>query len=173
MPTSAKKERNNNYCQPQQLPWAWHLLKPAHSPWNLFTNWACYSHFMLVTPFSSSMAAWYSLQIPGSSALSAQIQPLSCHWVATELPNDLVAQLARTWEGICQVKGSRIVVFFPSFLCLYFMFFFVFISHISFSITLTSLRSDWSMLITEPAPHAERSSHLTLFCPIPWDHFSG
>ena len=66
---------------------------------------------------------------------------------ATELLSDSVAQLVRAWQAICQVAGSS-----PSLShCLSPPpppFFLVFISHISFSLSVTWVRSDcqvWSM----------------------------
>ena len=69
----------------------------------------------------------------------------ACIWqLTTELPNDLVAKLVRTCEAICQVAGLS-----PSL-----SHSFSSISHLSFSMTLTMLRSDcqvWSMFTTKLA----------------------
>ena len=63
--------------------------------------------------------------------------------VATELPSDLVAQLVRAWQAICQVAGLS-----PSQShCLLSSLYFLVLFHAF--LTLTRLRSDsqvWSML---------------------------
>ena len=104
-------------------------------------NWT--SRFVFVAPSPSNMPAWYPLWlVPWQLGLYSNS--------ATELPNDSVAQLVRAWQAIYQVMGLFHFSLFLSFL--YFS---------PFS-TLTRLRSDcqvWSMLITEPAPHASCSPH--------------
>ena len=101
------------------------------------------------------MPAWYLHQVdPWQLSLKYSNS-------ATELPNDSVAQMARVWQAICQVVGLSPFLshchFSPSFCH-------IFISHLSFSMTLTRLRSDcqiWSMFITGPAPRTLRSLHPT------------
>ena len=63
-----------------------------------------------------------------------------------------VAQLARAWQAICQVTGSS-----PSLSHISPSFFLVFISHLSFSMTLIRLRSDCQVWSTEPASHTSHS----------------
>ena len=84
-------------------------------------------------PPPSNMPAWYPLQLdPWQLSLKYSNS-------ATELSSDLVAQLARAWQAICQVAGSsaslNYCIFSPSI-------FLIITSHLSFSMTLTRLKSD-------------------------------
>ena len=64
--------------------------------------------------------------IPGSSALSIWIQPLSCH------ADDSVSQLVRGWQAICHVTGSS-----PSLSQCHFLFLLSFSLFLSFSLPFT------------------------------------
>ena len=73
----------------------------------------------------ANMPAWDPLQLDPYLKYSNS---------ATELPGDSVAQLVRAWQAICQVAGLS-----PSLSHCH-CFLFRFISHLSFSMTLTSVK---------------------------------
>ena len=80
----------------------------------------------------SSMPACYSLRLDP--------------WQLSLKYSNLAAQLARAWQAICQVAGSKIL---PESLSFFLSFFLISISHLSFSMTLTRSRSDcqvWNKL---------------------------
>ena len=104
-----------------------------HMHWNsdmFFISHLSFSHSPHRTCQLGICFGW----IPGSSALSIYSNS------TTELLGDLVAQLVRAWQAICQVVGLSLspesLSFFPLFLSR--------LSHLSFSLTLRSDCQVWS-----------------------------
>ena len=104
------------------------------------------------------MPAWYPLQL---DPWQLSLKYLNS---ATEFPSDLVAQLVRAWQAICQVAGSSASLSY----CIFSLsFFLIFTSHLSFSMTLTRLRSDCHCMQTiwkVDANHEEDACKITWEC---------